>query len=359
MDTRLRRSANRKPFYIKTKKKNTNSIKKNTFALNIKNINGIRNYDKNKNKMKHIYIFIIITIIGLNLNAQQDPQFAHHMYNKFYYNPGAAGMGEEICANVINRQQWVGFEGAPTTTSATINGAFKILNKPTGLGLAITNDKLGALQNFQIKLGYSYHINLWSGKLGIGLETGMMNQKLDGQWDPPQSPSDPQMPQDKKSKTIFDLGIGAFFQQPNKYYVGISISHIHNPKIEYTDAATSTLRRHFYATAGYNQRFFNSPIELQPAVIVKLDGTILQYDLNLTATYNKKFRIGVSYRDRDAILPMIGVQLFNGLNISYSYEIPLTKMIKASSGTHEIFLGYCFNFWKPDTKYKYRSIRYL
>lgn len=309
--------------------------------------------------MNKLLPVILLLTIGLQLNAQQDPQFAHNMYNHFYTNPGAAGISDEICANVISRQQWVGFEGAPSTTLATVNGAFKIFNQPSGIGLSILDDRLGYLQNFQIKLAYAYKWRVWNGTLGLGLESGIINQNLDGQWDPPESPDDPQIPKDLKSKIIFDLGIGAFYTVSNKYYLGFSVSHIHNPKIEYTDAAASFLRRHYYATAGYNFRFFNSPVELQPSVFAKFDGTILQYSANLTALYNKKIWLGVSYRDRDAIMPMAGFQLFNGLRIGYSYELSVNKMITASSGTHEVFLGYCFSFWKPDTKYKYRSIRYL
>ncbi len=309
--------------------------------------------------MRIFSIILIFSLITISVEAQQDPQFAHNMYNHFYVNPGAAGNTGEICANVINRQQWVGFEGAPVTTMASISGAFKIFNKMSGVGLAITDDRLGFLKNFQIKLAYAYKMNLGNGTLGLGLESGIMNKALEGEWNPPETPSDPQIPIDKKSKTLFDLGIGAFFSVPDKYYIGISVAHIHNPKIEYTDAAASFLRRHYYATAGYNMRFFNSPIELQPSVFVQFDGTILQYSTNLTMSYNKKFRIGVSYRNQDAIIPMIGVHLFNGIHVGYSYELSISKMIKASAGTHEVFLGYCFNFWKPDIKYKYRSIRYL
>lgn len=309
--------------------------------------------------MKKILLPVIAVFFHLGLHAQQEPQFAHNMLNLAYSNPAYAGVPGEICANVLSRQQWLGFEGAPNTTLATVNGAFDIFNIRSGVGLSIMDDRLGFLQNFQAKLSYAYHRPLGGGTLSVGADAGILNQDMDGQWDPPESPDDPQLPKEIKSKMVFDMGVGAFYHVKNSYYLGVSVGHINQPKIEYTDAAASFLQRNFYASAGYNWRLFNSPVELQPSVFAKFDGAIMQYSVNLTALYNKKIRLGVSYRDRDAIIPMAGVELFNGLRIGYSYELSISKMITASSGTHEIFIGYCFDFWKPDAKYKYRSIRYL
>ncbi|MEA2043602.1 MAG: type IX secretion system membrane protein PorP/SprF [Bacteroidota bacterium] len=309
--------------------------------------------------MKYLSSLLLILISVIVVNAQQDPQFAHNMYNNAYTNPAYAGTDGGICAHVINRQQWVGFEGAPNTTVASVTGAFNIFNIPSGVGISILDDRIGNLQNFQIKLSYAYRKRVGAGTLSFGMEAGLLNKNLDGQWDPPESPDDPQIPQDVKSKMVPDLGVGFFYNLTNQFYLGASVSHVHQPKIEYTDAAASLLRRHYYATAGYNHRLFNSPIELKPSVFVKFDGTQLQYSINMTALYNKKFWLGVSYRDKDAISPMAGVQLLNGLRVGYSYELSLSKMITASGGSHEVFIGYCFDFWRPNRKYKYRSIRYL
>jgi type IX secretion system PorP/SprF family membrane protein len=315
--------------------------------------------DEIMNFMKKILALTTAVIIHISALGQQDPQFAHNMYNMLHANPAYAGMSGEICASVISRQQWVGFEGAPNTTLANVSGAFDIFNISSGIGLSIMDDRLGFMQNFQAKLSYAYHRRLGNGTLAFGVNGGILNQDLDGQWDPPESPDDPQIPKEVKSKMVFDLGLGAFYEVENNYYFGISVAHINQAKIEYTDAAASFLRRNYYATAGYNWRFFNSPIEMQPSAFVKFDGASIQYSVNLTALYNKKIWLGVSYRDRDAIMPMAGFQMLNGLRIGYSYELSVSKMITASAGTHEVFLGYCFDFWKPDTKYKYRSIRYL
>ena len=48
--------------------------------------------------------------------AQQDSQSSQYMFNTLTFNPGVAGTSGMICATAMNRQQWVGFKGAPSTT---------------------------------------------------------------------------------------------------------------------------------------------------------------------------------------------------------------------------------------------------
>jgi type IX secretion system PorP/SprF family membrane protein len=119
------------------------------------------------------------------------------------------------------------------------------------------------------------------------------------------------------------------------------------------------LRRHFFATVGYNFRLFNTPFEIQPSVFVKSDGTKIQYDINLSALYNKKVRAGVTFRNQDAIVPGVTIEIGGGLRVGYAYELSLSRLITASKGTHEVYVGYCFDFWGKPKNYRYKSILYL
>ena len=65
------------------------------------------------------------------MNAQQDPMFTHYMYNTLSINPGYAGSRDALTVTALHRSQWVGFDGAPKTTCASVHGP--ILNKNIGL----------------------------------------------------------------------------------------------------------------------------------------------------------------------------------------------------------------------------------
>ena len=311
--------------------------------------------------MKKTPLLILLFVLSIEMFSQQDPQFALNKDNLLFTNPAYAGMVDGICATAISRQQWVGFEGAPKTTLAGIHSKVKLFGIVGGIGLSINDDRFEFEKNFQAKLAFSYHKRFGVGVLGFGLETGIINKDLKGDWIPPDSETDPFITAGEGvRKIVLDLGVGVFYKVGERFYASFSVSHLHQPVVRYPKViAASFLRRHYFATIGYNFRLLDSPIEMKPSVFVKFDGTKMQYSGNLTALYNKKFSLGVSYRNREAIIPMIGFELKSGLKIGYAYELSLTKLITVSRGTHEVFVGYCFDFWGTKSDYKYKSILYL
>ena len=84
-----------------------------------------------------------------------------------------------------------------------------------------------------------------------------------------------------------------------------------------------------------------------------------QFSLNAQIIYNKKFWGGLTYRYDDAIVPMVGIHLMNGISAGYSYDIVLTDVSAYTSGSHELVLRYCFNADFNRTPGRYRSVRRL
>ena len=64
------------------------------------------------NKYLSVLVFISAFLVS---NAQQDYQITHYMFDNISFNPGYAGMNNNICGTILGRQQWAGFEGSPTT----------------------------------------------------------------------------------------------------------------------------------------------------------------------------------------------------------------------------------------------------
>ncbi len=315
-------------------------------------------------RMKKI-VSISILIIGVYMNTfgQQDPQNSQYMFNKFIYNPGYAGNSGGICAGATARQQWVGFEGAPSTTVFYADAAINPFNISSGVGLSISNDKLGFEKNLSIAGTYAYRLDLGKGMLGIGANFGLYNKALDPTWKIPngdyftQPSGDPLIPENKESYVAFDLGLGVFFSTDN-FYVGISSTHINQPNIKF-NKGTPFLARHYYLMGGYDLHLPNPILELLPSFFVQSDGKATQLTINTTLLYNKKIWGGVSYRTGDAFTGLIGLQLINGLKIGYSYDFPTSDIRKYSGGTHELMIKYCFNVSLQHVPKRYKSIRFL
>ena len=53
---------------------------------------------------------------------------------------------------------------------------------------------------------------------------------------------------------------------------------------------------------------------------------------------------GIAYRDQDAVIGYFGFRFMQNFMVSYSYDWSITDFSGQQSGTHEIILGYRFDF---------------
>lgn len=314
--------------------------------------------------MKKVYV-ILSTLLFVSTLAytQQQPQYSQYMFNNMIINPAYAGMNGAICANLDYRDQWVGFPGSPKTTSITVDDFFRIIHG--GVGITIVQDQIAQFNNLDLKLSYAYHINnVGPGKLSIGLQAGIYNQKTDFSKFQPIDDSDPILAsKNSESATTLDIGFGGFYQIKNKFYAGLSCVQLVEGKEKYS-TATFDLTRHYYITSGYHYSLEDLGLNgfiLTPSTLIKTDGVSLQFDINALVDYNNKFWAGLTYRKTDAVVIMIGLKPFGpgpyeNLKVGYSYDITTSGMggKGMSSGSHEIYIGYCFKIEivKPPESYK-------
>ena len=312
---------------------------------------------------KPIIAFLFLVLLLQQVLSQQDPLSSQYMFNTLTYNPGVAGTSGMICATALNRQQWVGFTGAPATTVFNISAPVSLFGIKSGVGLVVESDKIGFDKNINLSASYSYLMNFGPGKLGIGLNLGMLNTTLTPNWQIPlgdtftPASGDPLIPETKESVVAFDAGLGLYYKT-DKYYASLSVTHINQPKIKFTKG-TPYISRHYYLTGGYTLQLPNPSLELLPSLFAFSDGKVVQFTLTSLVRYNKKVWGGVSYRAGDALIGIVGLELFNGIRLGYSYDFTISDMGKTSSGTHEFMINYCFDLSLGKSLMKYKSIRFL
>jgi type IX secretion system PorP/SprF family membrane protein len=314
--------------------------------------------------MKKLNITFLFFILFLRpVLSQQDPLASQYMFNTLTYNPGVAGTSGLICATALNRQQWVGFKGAPSTTLFNISAPISPFKIKSGVGLLIESDNVGFDKDINLSLSYSYLMDAGPGKLGIGVSLGMLNKTLNPTWQIPAGDAhtpatgDPLIPESKESFVAFDAGFGLFYKA-EKYYAGLSVTHLNQPKIKFSKG-TPYVSRHYYLTAGYNLQLPNPSLELLPSVFAFSDGKVTQFTVTSLIRYNKKVWGGVSYRAGDALTGLVGFELYNGIRLGYAYDFTLSDIRKTSSGSHEFLVNYCFDLSLGKSPMKYKSIRFL
>jgi type IX secretion system PorP/SprF family membrane protein len=297
--------------------------------------------------------------------AQQLPQYSQYMFNKIAYNPGYAGAGNGICVGGLIRQQWVGFketddEGnssivAPETYVVSINAPVRALRG--GLGATIIQDKIAFQNNITLNLMYAYQTTLGAGDLGIGVQLSLLNKTIDfTKYNPPTTTDDPLLNEAEQSDMIFDAGIGIYYRVPDNYYLGLSVLQLLESETA-PDATSTKLKRQINLIGGYEFSLPNTPeIDVLPSLMIKTDGSSVQYDLTALLRFKNQFWGGVSYRYQDAIAIILGME-YKNFNIGYSYDINTSAI--GSYGSHEIRVGYCFKIEVSKIKKVYRNTRFL
>ncbi len=295
--------------------------------------------------------------------SQQEAQFSHNMFNNMGINPGYAGLRNAICATGLARQQWVGFrdeEGNrlnPETYSFIVDAPIRLIRG--GLAIGFMQDQLGPETNVGVKIGYAYHLNLSAGLLGIGAQIGFLDKRIDFASLNPLDPGDPVLTGGEESIIFMDFALGGFFMLDDIAWAGLSVTQLREASGGLGESGFG-LKRHMYATAGYNYILSNPSYVLSPSLLLKTDLSSIQFDLNTMITYNKRFWGGVTYRPQDAVAVMLGVRL-DQIRIGYSYDIttsPLGSMGR-SYGTHEIMIQYCFDLSLDRIQEIQRNIRFL
>lgn len=334
-------------------------------------------------KLCRILLTMLVCAAISVAQAQTDTQFTNYWAVPAYYNPATAGSTEWLRINAAGRLQWAGIENAPKGFVITADSPLPVAAGKLGAGINLQRETIGLFINLAVNAQVAYRLKAGPGMLGIGFSAGYFNQQFrgsevvlpdDGGGNGSDDTGadgggsgDSTFPQQDVAGSAVDLGAGLWYSTKS-FYAGAACMHLLQPRIRLELKGTegsaaslyeSQIGRMAYFTAGGNIRLGKSLIKVQPSVLALTDFNIFSCAATLRASYNDFLSAGVGYRWKDAVSLMLGAQ-YKGFSIGYSYDIPVSAIAKASSGSHEIALGYRFRLdFSPKSKYKQRSIRIM
>jgi len=337
---------------------------------------------------KTLFLLPIIVLTGFHpLKAQFDTQLSNYWAAINYFNPAYAGQTGNLEATLLSRMQWVGIENAPRTTIFTAQMPYSFLGKVHGVGASLYNDRYGLFSASVYSGQYAWKKKMLKGNFSAGIQVGYINQSFDGTKveipeDDYHSQTDEAIPTTQVSGTSVDVALGVFFSK-EKWFAGLSVNHLLAPTLDLSDNYIFEIPRTYYFTAGHNIQLSNPLLELRPTLLVKtmemsslyLDGDSLvekvetdvvkamlrntQIDISLRMVYNKLLWGGLSWRKGDAVTFMLGGK-FKMIEAGYAYDFPISRIIKESTGSHEVFIRYSMEInLNKGTKNKHKSVRIL
>jgi type IX secretion system PorP/SprF family membrane protein len=323
----------------------------------------------------------ILTYCFLTM-GQSKPQYSQYMMNSYLINPAISGIEDYTDVKTGYRNQWTDFEGAPVTyyvsahmpigkPDRTSTGATPYISKTIrrplslstefrgvprvpghhGVGIAFVGDKTGANSQNSITASYAYHIPV-SGmiKLSIGASGGITQYKLDFDKLTTKDPDPAITAGTVLTATQPYINLGAWLYS-RSFFLGLSANQLIFDNFNYENPANATTTRailgttytHYFVTAGIRININEDWVVIPSTLIKRVSQSPMAYDVNLKAVHKDRFWFGGSYRHKDAVVGLLGVNISSFINLGYSYDFTLSEIKERSKGSHEVVVGIMLN----------------
>jgi len=295
-----------------------------------------------------IVLVLVLTTWMFNVHAQQLPMYTHYMYNTLMVNPAYAGSRDALTVTALHRSQWTGFKGAPLTQTLTLHSPLR--NEHIGLGLSVSNDKIGPTNNTSVFADFAFIMQLTKkSKLSLGLSAGatifqasLSSLDLDQQ-------NDPMFQSNINNRTTPNFGFGAYYSR-ERFYAGISIpSLLENNYADINQSNGNNLvsneQRHYFFIMGTLFKISDN-LAFKPTTLIKVTAAApVQLDFTASFVILQKLTLGAMYRSGDAVGALIGLDITEQLHLGYSYDWSYgLETSKYNGGSHELVLRYDFLF---------------
>jgi len=322
--------------------------------------------------LKKLFIFGgLLTLCSAAVEAQQVGQFSQYVQNPMILNPAATGIYDYTDINLSMRRQWTGLNDAPNTYYLSVNSRLKKKNSTPfympslrtsqgknavkefkipekgrlrhGLGGYLMMDEYGAFQKLTGNVSYALHIPLGDElyfSIGAGLGASNIafdreNISLTDQVDNTYS----QFIANGTNSTYLNLNLGGWLYT-ERFFLGYSTNQLLGDAVSFGDGLNyPELELHHFATIGYKIKAGEN-FDITPSALFKLmNPSPASFDLTLKAEYREQFWAGVSYRNKDAIIGLLGFNINNVFKLGYSYDFSISELSNYNSGGHEVLLG--------------------
>lgn len=308
-------------------------------------------------------LVVLLESLSFSLWAQYDAVFSQYDRAATYYNPAAAGGQEELDMTAMYHQQWVGVSGAPANITLLANTQVDFLERKHGVGLTLFTQKKGFFANTELSGQYTFLMPLFGGHLGVGLQAGLFNSSFDGTkvFLPDGegiTPNDPAIPLTRVAGKTFDTAVGLSWRN-RRMYIGLASHHLLAPRVRLNEAYYLNLVRTYTLHSSYRFSSETSALAWMPSVLVVTDLQVWRIDANVQVEYAERFRAGLMFRPTNAAGFSLGMK-FGSVSVGYAFEMPITQMVKANWGSHELAVSYLLPLKKNKNKeVRYKSVRLL
>lgn len=311
--------------------------------------------------LRRILLTVVVSLAGaVGALAQYDMSLSHYFAQEPVFNAGAVGKESKLNVTGSYALDFAGFDNNPRTMIVAADMPLYLLKHYHGIGLQLTNDKLGLFEHQRFAVQYAYKFKMFGGMLSIGVQGGLLSEKFNGSKVDTEEGNDPAIPTSDVTGSGLDVSAGLYYTH-GQWYVGASVTHATAPTVTLGDTYQLEIDPTYYLTGGYNIKLRNPFITIKPTALLRYNGVSYRADVTTRVVYSHDKRMlygGVSYSPGNSVTALIGGS-FHGVVLGYSYETYTSSGI-AGTGSHGLFVGYQhdINLVKRGRN-KHKSVRIL
>lgn len=284
--------------------------------------------------------------------AQQMPHYSLFERNLYAFNPAYGGMDFKLKLTGIYRSQWNELSGTPERYH--LNGHMPLYAAGGGAGFVLKTEQIGPRRVTEVSLSYNYVLSSDYGIFSIGVRPTMRSWSWDGSQlttpggtyeDGAINHEDPVLSSESLGATQFNFDLGIHYQGFNSK-AGFFVSQLLPSRAKLTDNFYYTAQVEWGLYGIYNYEWREN-ISLNPALIVVSDGNRTQSTAKIGALINQKYYAAAGLRGYsgttiDALILGAGIQLDKNFWVYYNYDLGLSTLRNAHSGSQEIIITYNF-----------------
>jgi len=318
-----------------------------------------------------LWVSALFVLASYFASGQQVGRYSMYMQNFYALNPAAAGLENHLDVTLAYRQQWLGFAHAPQMYFASANmpikreyrtpssSSMRISNPdayaetlPTtrksrsGAGVMANVNQYGAFKYTQVFGTYSFHLPVTSSiNISFGTNVGINSFTIDRNLINLEIPEDPFYEQSlldaQQNSTLLDIDVG-FMVYSRRFFAGYSSEQLLGNTLSLSGKPQfGDLLVHHRLLFGRTFRIDRDWKVIPNGFVYFTGQSVLSIEANVRADFRDQVWGGISYRHKDAIVPMIGMYINNQIKLGYAYDINISQLRKyISPGSHEIMLGF-------------------
>jgi len=287
--------------------------------------------------MRNLF-FISFILFSVSVLAQQSVQYSQYTFNNFGVNPAFAGTVKCLDLRAGHRMQWVGIEGAPRTTYASIQAPINRKKFNTkgkhAVGLYLEQDGVHLTQRTAIKGAYSYHKKLsLKYTIGMGVFAGVQQYATSGAGT--ENSVDPVLAAAEGSVLRYPDIMPGVLLYSNRVYWSFAVNQMYFKNINL--GVDQKQVNQYYFGAGH-KTLFSSKWTFFPSFLLKMN--VLgppALDLNTAWVYQEKATFGIGYRVGESAVAQVRFKV-GAIKIGYAFDYPLNNLM--GNYGHEIMISF-------------------